>query len=131
MILKVLMCPCYKKEFQSDGNMYIKKLIHCHCKYKEKHLIYVLFCKDHPFGVTYEASIDEKVSCKCKNGLSHEVCSFCLTVRYLLNFKCFKIFIENVPDIFLDKVVSINQCFKNIKCEPFFHHRKIEVIWLK
>ena len=131
MILKVLMCLCYKKEFQAAGNTYIKKLIHFHCKYKEKHLIYVLFCKDHPFGVTYEASIDEKVSCKCKSGLSHEVCSFCLTVRYLLSFKCFKIFIENVPDIFLDKVVSINQCFKNIKCEPFFHHRKIEVIWLK
>ena len=122
------MCPCYKKEFQSDGNMYIKKLIHCHCKYKEKHLIYVLFCKDHTFGVTFEASIDEKVRCDCKNDLSHEVYSFCLTVRYLLNFKCFKIFMENVPDIFLDKVVSIDQCFKKIKFEPFFHHRKIEVI---
>ena len=114
MILKVLMCLCYKKEFQTAGNTYIKKLIHFHCKYKEKHLIYVLFCKDHTFGVTFEAS--------------HEVCSFCLTVRYLLNFKCFKIFMENVPDIFLDKVVSIDQCFKKIKFEPFFHHRKIEVI---
>ena len=42
-----------------------------------------------------------KKNCSCKTGLSHEVCGFCLSARYILNFKCFKIcdvkFVKQVP----------------------------------
>ena len=40
----------------------------------------------------YTFHIDEE--CASKNGLSHEVCGFCFSVRYLLNLKCYKIFVE-------------------------------------
>ena len=63
----------------------------------KKTFFYVLFCKNHPFGTKFVARdytfhIDEE--CACKNGLSHEVCGFCFSVRYLLNLKCYKIFVE-------------------------------------
>ena len=36
---------------------------------------------------------------------------------------------EEVPDNFIDQVISMNQYFKKIKCEPFFiHHRKTNMI---
>lgn len=120
MILKVLMCACYKEEFQAESHTYVKKLIHFHCKCKEKHFCHVLFCNEHSFGADFAASTEENKKCSCKNGLSHEVCCFRLTVRYLLNFKCFKICMEEVPDNFIDRVISTNQYFKKINCEPFF-----------
>ena len=50
----------------------------------------------------YMFDIDEKYA--CKNGLPHKVCGFCFSVRYLLNFKCYKICVEEIPDYFVDKV---------------------------
>ena len=129
MILKVLMCACYKEEFQAESHTYVKKLIHFHCKCKEKHFCHVLFCNEHSFGADFAASTEENKKCSCKNGLSHEVCCFRLTVRYLLNFKCFKICMEEVPDNFIDRVISMNQYFKKINCEPFFKHKRL--IWLR
>lgn len=86
MILKILMSSCYKEEFQAEGHTCIKKLVHCKCK--EKHF--------------RDLATDEQ-TCNCKNGLSHEVCGFCFSVRYLLNFKCFKICVEEVPDNFIER----------------------------
>ena len=62
--------------------------------------------------------------CLCKDGLSHEVCGFCLSGRYLLNFKCFKICVEKVPHEFIEKVVSFSYCLKQISCDPFFFFSK-------
>ena len=123
------MCACYKEEFQAESHTYVKKLIHFHCKCKEKHFCHVLFCNEHSFGADFAASTEENKKCSCKNGLSHEVCCFRLTVRYLLNFKCFKICMEEVPENFVDRVISMNQYFKKIKCEPFFtHNRKTNMV---
>ena len=112
MISKILMCCCYKDEFQASGNSYIKKHIHFYCKCKEKHFHYVLFCENHPFGsdlggstrneiANFGGSETDEKKCSCKTGLSHEVCGFCLSARYILNFKCFKIcdvkFVKQVP----------------------------------
>lgn len=126
------MCPCYKQEFQAAGHTYIKKLIHFHCKFKEKHFHYVLFCENHPFGFDFSSSVRNEIKnfgglvgdekCTCKNGFSHEVCNFCFPARYLSKFKCFKIRVEEVPDEFIERVVSLNHYFKKIKCEPFFFH---------
>ena len=59
------MCPCYKEEFFAASNEYIHHSIHFKCK----------------------CDMEEK--CNCKSGLSHEVCGFCFSVRYLLNVLSF------------------------------------------
>ena len=108
-------------------------MIHFHCKFKEKHFHYVLFCENHPFGFDFDGSARNEINyfggsigyetkCTCKNGFLHEVCNFCFSARYLLNFKCFKICVEEVPDECIEKVVSLDYHFKKIKCEPFFFH---------
>ena len=50
--------------------------------------------------------------CACKGGLSHEVCGFCFYVRYLLNFKCYRICVEEVPDYFTERVVPLDSYLK-------------------
>ena len=72
----------------------------------------------------YTFDIDEK--CSCKNGLSHEVCGICFSVRYLLNFKCYKICVEEVPDYFVDKVVPIDTYLKKMNCDPIFF---LKAVW--
>ena len=77
----------------------------------EKTFFYVLSCKDHPFGTKFVArrefifDIEEK--CACKDGLSHEVGVFCFSVSYLLNFNCYKVCVEVVPDYFVERVVPL------------------------
>ena len=118
------MCGCYKEKFDSEGNDYIKKAVHFHCKCKDKHRMYVLFCKDHPYGSNFNYQMIER-KCLCANSLSHEVCQFCFNVRYLLNFKCFKICMENIPLSHENELVTIRQYFKSMKkCEPFFFYNK-------
>ena len=76
-------------------------------KCKEKHLYYVLFCKHHSFGADHGGSArDERI----KDGL--------------LNFKCFKICVEEVPGNFIERVVSLDLYFTKMKCEPFFFRSK-------
>ena len=82
----------------------------------KKTFFYVLFCKNDPFGIKFVArrdytfDIDEE--CTCKNGISHEVCGFYFSVRYLLNFKCYKICVEEVPDYFIERVVPLDSYLK-------------------
>ena len=113
------MCGCYKEKFNSEGNDYIKKEVHflCHCK--DKHRMYVLFWKDHPYESNFNYQMIER-KCLCANGLSDEVCQFCFHVTYLLNFKCFRICMGNILLSFENELVTICQYFKSMKeCEPF------------
>ena len=121
MILKILMCRCYKEEFQAKGHKYKKKIIHFHCKYKDRHSYYVLFCNEHPYGADFGDSVaqDEK-KCDCKSGLSHEVYGFPFSVRYLLNFKSFNICVEELPGTFAEKIFPLDHYFRNMNCDPFF-----------
>ena len=120
MLTKILVCQCYKEKCDSEENDYIKKAIHFHCRYKDKHQMYVLFGKDHPYGGNFSYQMVNR-KCLCANGLSHEICQFCFNVRYLLNFKCFKVCMENIPLSFENELVTICQHFKSIKeYEPFF-----------
>ena len=117
MLAKILMCECYKETFDSEGNDCIKKAIHFQCKCKDKHHMSVLFCKDHPYGSNFNYQLVER-KCLCANGVLYEVCQFCFNVRYLLNFKYFKIYLR-----FENELVTIRQYFKSIKeCEPFFFY---------
>ena len=113
------MCGCYKEKFNSEGNDYIKKEVHflCHCK--DKHRMYVLFWKDHPYESNFNYQMIER-KCLCANGLSDEVCQFCFNVTYLLNFKCFRICMGNILLSFENELVTICQYFKSMKeCAPF------------
>ena len=82
MHAKILMCPCFMQKCQAEVNDYVKRIIHLHCKFKEKHLYFVLCCKDHPFAANYSSLMEER-KCSCASGLSHEVCNFCIEARYL------------------------------------------------
>lgn len=103
MISKILMCRCYKEEFKTEGHTYNKKLIHFHCKCKEKHFYYILLRKNHPFGADFGGSATDERKCNYKSGLFHEVCGFCFS--NLLTFKCSKICVEEVFDNFIERAV--------------------------
>ena len=124
MISKILMSCCYKEQFLAGDNKDIKSKIHFHSMCQRKHSHYVLFCKEHPFGkdfvsrTDYQNQIEKRLD--CKSGLSHEVCDFCFSVRYLLNFKCFKICMGELPDTFIERIVPLDHYFKKMNCDPFF-----------
>ena len=44
-VKKVLMRKCLVEKFHEESNAYIKKIIHFHCKCKEKHEHLVLLCE--------------------------------------------------------------------------------------
>ena len=90
MLSKIIMCECYYEQFSSKGHEYVKKIIHFYCKCKEKHLIYVLTCGKHPYiGNPIPQMTGKK--CTCATTCSYEICEFCCSGRYLLNFRCFKL----------------------------------------
>ena len=116
------MCICYKEKFKARTQEQIRKKIRFHCKCQGKHFHDTLFCKNYPFGAKLVSPEIEK--CLCKDGLSHKICGVCLSVRYLLSFKCFKICVEKVPDEFIEKVVSFSYYVKQINCDSFFFFSK-------
>ena len=63
------MCPCYRENFQSEGNFWIKDLINFHCKCPAEHEHLVHFCEHHPFGKSIPSIRDytgtEKTKCFC------------------------------------------------------------------
>lgn len=86
MLAKVLMYNCYGARFQSERNKYVKKLTHFHCKCNKKHLLYVLFCKYHPYGPHVTPEMME-IGCTCADASAKD---FCTHLKYLLNFRCHK-----------------------------------------
>ena len=59
--------------------------------------------------------LDDK--CKCKNAAPQEVCNFRFSIRYILNFKCHKVCVDELPDILIDKVVPLDDYLKKISCD--------------
>lgn len=68
------------------------------CKCKEEPEIFVHFCSQHYFGnrmpaiADYSGTIRDK--CYCAKVHANEICQFCCQVRYILNFTCHKIYVE-------------------------------------
>ena len=127
MISKIFMCPCYKNEFfDLIDNFSFSHHIHMKCKCGREHFFFVLFCGEHRFGSKFvrwrNFELGEK--CKCKNAAPQEVCNLCFSVRYILNFKCHKVCINELPDVFIDKVVPLDDYLKKIDCDPFFYLSK-------
>lgn len=92
--------------------------------FPRKHFFYVLFCQNHPFKTKFVArgdyTFDIKEKCACKDGRCHKVCGFCFSVRYHLNFKCYKIRVDEVPDYFIERVFPLDTYLKKINCDLFF-----------
>ena len=123
IISKVLTCRCYKNEFLDFAdNSFCAYRIHMKYMCRRKHSFYVLFCEENTYGSKFIGrgifKIEEE--CKSKNGAPQEVCNFCFSVRYTLNFKCDKFCLSKLPDIFVDKVVPLGDHLKKIDCDPFF-----------
>ena len=96
------MCECYVDQFQSEGNEYLKKLTHFHCKCKDEHLLYILFCENYPYGHT---PVLEDKKCTCATISGTDVCNFCILVK--------------------DELIIINEYLEIIKsCKPFFHFNR-------
>ena len=125
MVLKILMCRCYKEEFLENGYEYKKKIIHFHCYCDDEHSsYYVLFFKEHPYGAAFGRFAQRGESCQCKKCHDHQICTFCFSVRYLLNFKSFKICVDKLLGLFVEKIITLDQYFKGMNCDPFFYLSK-------
>ena len=82
----------------------------------------MLFCKDHPFETRFVARGDWKFDIEeksaCTDGLSHEVCGFCFSVRYLLNLSVTKFVLKKYQIV--ERVVPLDAHLKKMNCDPFF-----------
>ena len=117
------MCSCYVEKFHSEGNEYVKKLTHFHCKCKEKHLLYVLFCDKHPYGSALIPQMEKKYTCATASAL--DVCDFCVQVKYLLNFKSYKVCLKRISVSIQDELQTTGQYFKVMKgFQPLFVFNK-------
>ena len=47
MLVNILMCPCCREDFVSEGNTWVKNLLNFHCKCLEEREYFLNFC---PFG---------------------------------------------------------------------------------
>ena len=107
MLAKILMYRCYVEKFQSEGNKYVKKLSHFHCKCKEEHLLYVLLRKKHPHGYLPTPEIVKE--CTYATASANDICNFCIQIKYLLNLKCDKICLEIIPVRIQDELITTCQ----------------------
>ena len=80
MLVKILMCLCYREDFISEGNVWVKDLINFDCKSPEEHEYFVRFCKHHPFGKSIPSIRDhtgtDGTRCFCKIMWATEIASF-------------------------------------------------------
>ena len=129
MHVKILMCPCYRENFQSEGNVWIKHLINFHCKCPAEHEHFVQFCEHHPLGKSIPSIRDytgtERKKCLCSIIYATEICQFCVTVRYTLNFNTYKFCLEDsdFTRFFLKekRCVPLNEYLSKSFCNPFWY----------
>ena len=108
--------------FDLIGNSSFSYRIHLRCKCQREHFFYVLFYREHRFGSKFVSlrNFEWGEKCKCKIAAPQEVYNLCFSVRYILNFNCHKVCINELPDVFIDKVVPLDDYLKKIDCNPFF-----------
>ena len=112
------MCKCKVDKFKSEGNKYMKKLINFKCKCKDDHVLLILFCENHPY--VYIQVLEER-KCLCTSVSANNICNFCIHVKYLLNFKCYKLCLKRIPVNIQDKFITTCEYFKTMKgSDPFF-----------
>ena len=101
------MCSCYAEKFHEEENVY------------EKHLIFILTCKKHPYVADKIPNMDPRCTCSILD--PHEICNFCVRARYIFNFKAFKFCLKGVQASIQDHIVTPFCYFKRMPgCETFF-----------
>ena len=117
------MCSCFVEKFHSEGNEYVKKLFHFKCKCNDSHIIYNLSCNEHPYVAAKIPEMD--LGCNCPSIDALEICNYCRQVRYLLNFRAYKLCLKKIPESIQDEIVTTHQFFKRMpRCQPFFAFSK-------
>ena len=128
---KILMCPCYKDNFKEEGNDYKKYFIHFHSRYDKKHEHFIYFCGRHPFdtNIPIIANHAETImdKCFCKIEHANQVCEFCCSVGYSLNFFCHKFCVEDseyfIESLNKHKIGTLDEYLKKVPCKPFFYFK--------
>ena len=91
-----------------------QKIGHFHCHREYGHYLYVCNCKQHPFIVPRANHME--LHCTCPN-----IFNFCVEVKYLLNFRAFKICMNKVPESFQEHLAELPGYLGGISLwEPFF-----------
>ena len=123
MLAKILICSCFVEKFHSEDNEYVKKLCHFKCKCNDSHIIYILSCNEHPYVAAKIPEMDP--GCNCPPIDTLEIFNYCRQVRYLLNFRAYKLCLKKIPESIQDKIVTTHQFFKSMPgCQPFFAFSK-------
>ena len=73
MLTKVLLCWCVVETFCAEGNNFTKKLLRFFCKYREKHIEFVLLCEKHLF----QEGLIQDGKCPCSSRSSRAACTHC------------------------------------------------------
>ena len=119
MLAKISMCSCNVGEFHREENEYIKKICHFYCHCRDEHETFVYTCKAHAFIATRVEGMDFQHRCEKRD--SSQVCDFCIQVKYLLNFRAYKICLKKIPEKFQQHLVSLDKYLEEMNfCEPFF-----------
>ena len=123
ILAKILICSCFVEKFHSEDNEYAKKLCHFKCKCNDSHIIYILSCNEHPYVAAKIPEMDPGCNCLPIDAL--EIFNYCRQVRYLLNFRAYKLCLKKIPKSIQDKIVTTHQFFKSMPgCQPFFAFSK-------
>ena len=110
---KVLVSLLYRK-ISSWKSRLCQKIGHFHCHREYGHYLYVCNCKQHPFIVPRANHME--LHCTCPN-----IFNFCVEVKYLLNFRAFKICMNKVPESFQEHLAELPGYLGGISLwEPFF-----------
>ena len=120
MLGKILMCSCNVYKFHQEESEYIKKLCHFYCHCRDGHQTFVYTCKVHPFIAARAQGMESRCSC-AKKGPTW-VCHFFIQVKYLINFRAYKICLKKIPENIQRHLVSLDRYLEEeiTFCEPFF-----------
>ena len=70
-----------------------------------------------------------KYKCNCKNMGPLDTCDFCVQMRYLINFRCYKFCVEKIPNALEKFLVRLDNylAHETEKCESFFYFKNNKV----
>ena len=97
--------------------------MHFYCKCEDEHGYFVHTCKGELF--MYPPLHGMKYKCNCNNIGPFDTCDFCVQMRYLVNFRRFKFYVENIPNALTNFLVPFDSYLEHetTKCELFFYFK--------
>ena len=94
--------------------------MHFYGKCEDEHGYFVHTCKGELF--MYPPLHGMKYKCSCNNIGPFDTCDFCVQMRYLVNFRRFKFYVENIPNALTNFLVAFDSYLEHetTKRESFF-----------